>query len=543
MIEFRGHSTQRESTPDSLSKVMNSLRTTRIRGMRVIPLGESLSEDTLLAVARGESVKLRLGRDAAARVAAARQTVEDIVKAGKPVYGVNTGFGALASESIAAKDVGTLQRNLLLSHAVGFGDDMRPDEKRLALLLRIHSMCRGVSGVRPQVVRWLIRLFDSGWLPRVPEKGSVGACGDLAPLAHLALPLIGEGELVSPKGRVLSAKRALAKIGLEPMELGAKEGLALINGVQISNAIGLAAFARLRHLSAGADVAGALSVEAIMGSHRPFDARVVKVRPHPGAAATSSNLRKLLRGSEVRKAHLNCDRVQDPYSFRCMPQVHGAAKDAIAHLGEVLIREATSATDNPLIFPSKGDSISAGNFHGQPIALPLDYAANACCTWGNISERRTSELIHPAMSGLPAFLTPEPGLNSGLMIPQVVAAALISENKVLAHPASADSVTTSADQEDHVSMANHAARKLRESVNNTERVVAIEFYTAAQAREFRREYRAGMGAEAAYAAIREVVRPLKGDRYMGPELDQVHELVTEGIILRAAEREVGTLAS
>lgn len=509
--------------------------------MAQLTLGNPLSEDTLLAVADGQAARLRFGRDAQARVRAARATVESIVKSGRPVYGVNTGFGALANRSIDASDTGTLQRNLLLSHAVGCGADMRPEEKRLALLLRIQSMCQGVSGVRPEVVRWLMRLYESGWLPRVPEQGSVGACGDLAPLAHLALPLVGAGEMVSPEGRQMATGRALKKIGLAPMELAAKEGLALINGVQISNAIGLAALARLRRLSASADVAGALSVEGLQGSHSPFDPRVVEVRPHPGAAATARNLRKLLRGSQVAKSHAQCERVQDPYSFRCMPQVHGAAKDAVAHLAEVLVREANAATDNPLVFPGRGDSISAGNFHGQPIALPLDYAANACCSWGNISERRTSELIHPAMSGLPAFLTPEPGLNSGLMIPQVVAAALISENKVLAHPASADSVTTSADQEDHVSMANHAARKLRQSVQNTERVVAIEFYTAAQAREFHLELRAGKGAQAAYDRLRADIPPLKQDRYMGAELDHAHELVSEGELLAAAEAAVGKL--
>lgn len=510
--------------------------------MRTIPLGENLSEELLLAIANGELVKLRISRAALTKIKAARQAVEDIVALGKPVYGVNTGFGALASVSIDAKDTGTLQRNLLLSHAVGCGDDLPAAVKRLALLLRIHSMCQGVSGVRPLVVRWLIQLFESGWLPRVPEKGSVGACGDLAPLAHLALPLTGVGEMISPDGKTMATSRALKKIGLQPIELAAKEGLALINGVQISNAIGLAALAGLRNISGVADAAGALSVEALMGSHRPFDSRVVLVRPHPGAVATSKNLRKLLAASKVKHAHLNCERVQDPYSFRCMPQVHGAAKDAVAHLGEVLVREAQSATDNPLVFPTKGDSISAGNFHGHPIAMPLDYAANACCAWGNISERRTSELIHPAMSGLPAFLTPKPGLNSGLMIPQVVAAALISENKILAHPASADSVTTSADQEDHVSMANHAARKLRQAVWNTERVLAIELYTAAQAREFRSDIKAGKGAQAVYKCIRKNIPPLNEDRYIGTELDCLHDLVASGAILNAAESAVGKLA-
>lgn len=506
-----------------------------------VNLGEDLSRDTLAAIARGDEIKLVFGRDAVARVKKARATVDAIVKKGAPVYGVNTGFGALAKEKISPEDTGTLQRNLLLSHAVGVGQDMSANAKRLSLVLRIHSMCRGVSGVRPQLVRWFMDLVHSGWLPRVPEQGSVGACGDLAPLAHQALPVIGAGEMVSPTGKVMSTKVALKKMGMKPLELAAKEGIGLINGVQVSNAIGLVSWARMLDLSVTADIAGALSVEALMGSHAPFDKRVTAVRPHPGAIAASANLRQLLRKSEVKKHHASCDRVQDPYSFRCMPQVHGAAKDALAYLGEVLVREANSATDNPLVFPEKGDSISAGNFHGQPIALPLDFAANALCSWGNISERRVSTLIHPSMSGLPAFLTPKPGLSSGLMIPQVVAAALVSENKTHAHPASADTVTTSADQEDHVSMANFAARKLETALQNTERVLGIELYTSAQGREFHKEIKAGEGAEAAYNFIRKNIPPLGSDRYMGPELDRMTELVASGAIRRAVEKKIGKL--
>jgi histidine ammonia-lyase len=508
--------------------------------MRTVSLGESLTPELLLAAARGEELRLRLGREALGRVEAARRAVAGIAAGERAVYGVNTGFGALAKERIGPGDVGTLQRHLLLSHAVGTGPDLPAEEKRLSLLLRIHSMCRGASGVRPELLRWLIRLFESGWLPRVPEQGSVGACGDLAPLAHLALPVIGAGEMVSPEGRVMSAKRALPKIGLEPMELAAKEGLALINGVQVSNAIGLVAWARMRNLSVVADVVAALSVEALMGSHRPFDPRVTRLRPHRGARDTSANLRLLLKGSQVVKSHVGCGRVQDPYSFRCTPQVHGAAKDGLRHLEEALLIEADSATDNPLVFPERGDTISAGNFHGQPIALPLDHGALVVSAWANISERRISTLLHPAMNNmLPAFLTPAPGLNSGLMIPQVVAAALCSENKVLAHPASADTIPTSADQEDHVSMANHAARKLRQAVTNAERVLAIELYTAAQAREFHRQVKAGAGAQSAYLLVRRHLPPLEQDRYLGPELDRVHELVASGEVRAAAERAVG----
>ncbi len=508
-----------------------------------LELGSDWSAESLRALVAGEPTRLVFSAAAQARVRRSRAAIERILKAGNPVYGVNTGFGALAKERIAPEDRGALQRNLLLSHAVGFGADLPREIVRAALALRVHSMCRGASGVRPELVKWLIALFDSGWLPRVPEKGSVGACGDLAPLAHLALPVIGAGEMIGPAGERLPAARALKKAGLAPLELDAKEGLALINGMQISCAIGLAAWARLERCSITADLAAALSVEALLGSHRPFDARVVGVRPHPGAKRTAANLRRLLKGSQVARAHRDCGRVQDPYSFRCVPQVHGAAKDALAHLGAALLCEANAVSDNPLVFTTGGgETISAGNFHGQPIALPLDYAANASATWGNISERRVSTLIHPAMNaGLPAFLTPKPGLNSGLMIPQVVAAALASENKLLASPASADTVTTSADQEDHVSMGNHAARKLMTSAENLTRILAIELLAAAQAREFHRELRAGVGAEAGYRLLRQNVPPLSDDRYMAPELDRIHALIADGSFVRAAERACGAL--
>ena len=514
-----------------------------MRRMLRLELGADWSTDELLALAAGAPAKLVFSPAALARVKRARAAVERILADGKPVYGVNTGFGALAKERIAPADRGALQRNLLLSHAVGFGADLPRAVVRAALALRIHSMCRGASGVRPELVRWLIAMFDCGWLPRVPEKGSVGACGDLAPLAHLALPVVGAGEMIGPKGERIAAARALKKAGLAPLALEAKEGLALINGMQVSCAIGLSAWGRLRACSVTADVAAALSVEALLGSHRPYDARVVGVRPHPGAKQTAANLRKLLKGSQVARSHKDCGRVQDPYSFRCVPQVHGAAKDALAHLGDALVCEANAVSDNPLVFTNgAGEAVSAGNFHGQPIALPLDYAANASAAWGNISERRVSTLIHPAMNaGLPAFLTPKPGLNSGFMIPQVVAAALASENKLHAVPASADTVTTSADQEDHVSMGNHAARKLAVSAENLTRILAIELLCAAQAREFHRELRAGIGAEAAYRLIRQNVPPLVEDRYMAPEIDRVHELIADGAIVRAAERACGAL--
>ncbi|HEX9794020.1 MAG TPA: histidine ammonia-lyase [Planctomycetota bacterium] len=509
--------------------------------MTKLVLGSRLDAQTVAAAAEGRPLELVFGREARAAVAKSRRTIEAIAAGDQAVYGVNTGFGLLAKERIGRADLGRLQRNLLLSHAVGTGPDLAAEEVRLALLMRIHSLCRGHSGVRPALVEWLVRLHGSGWHPRVPEQGSVGACGDLAPLAHLALPVIGEGELVDPEGRIHPARRALGKIGLAPLELEAKEGLALINGVQVSHAVGLGAWARMRNLSVGAEIVGALSVEALLGSHRPFDARVARLRPHKGMARAASNLRKLLRGSQVMRSHRDCERVQDPYSFRCMPQVHGAAKDALAYLEGALLAEAQAATDNPLVFPDRGDVVSAGNFHGQPIAMPMDHAVTALCAWGNISERRTAILIDPAMSGLPAFLTPRPGLNSGLMIPQVVAAALCSENKGLAFPASADSISTSADQEDHVSMSMRAAVKLRKAVGNAERVLAIELFTAAQAHEFHGELRAGAGAQATYELVRENIAPLQDDRWLGPDLDVAHDLVQAGVLREAVEAAVGPL--
>jgi len=506
-----------------------------------VSLVESLPAEAILAVVRGEALELRFGREARERVAASRALVGRIAAGDEAVYGVNTGFGALARKRIELDRLGRLQRNLLVSHAAGTGNDLSAAETRLALLLRIHSICKGYSGVRAELIEWFMKLFSSGWLPRVPEQGSVGASGDLAPLAHLALPVVGEGELLDPSGGAHPAAEGLARIGLAPLALEPKEGLALINGVQVSNAVGLCAWARLGNISVTADVTGALSVEGLMGSHHPFDARVTAVRPHPGAVRCAENLRRLLAGSEIAPAHAHCDRVQDPYSFRCIPQVHGASKDALAYLGAILLREAESATDNPLVFAREGDTLSAGNFHGQPIAMAMDHGVNALCAWTNISERRVAILLHPAMSGLPAFLTPDPGLNSGLMIPQVVAAALASENKVLAHPASADTISTSADQEDHVSMAMHAARKLRQAAGNTEHVLAIELIAAAQAREFAKDLRAGKGAQAAYEALRAEIPPLEEDRWLAPEIDAVHALLAQGAFAGAAEAAAGPL--
>ena len=338
--------------------------------MPAISLGEGLSADDLLAsVAKPPAIKL--GKDARARMKRSRAVITKLVAGDEAVYGVNTGFGALARTRIASSGVHRLQRNLLLSHAVGTGPDLSEIEKRLALLLKMEALANGFSGVRIGVVQWLMKMYRSGWLPRVPSQGSVGASGDLAPLAHLALPIVGAGEMVSPEGRTISTRRALARIGLKPMQLEAKDGLALVNGMEITNAMGLHAWARLLNASRTADAVGALAVEGLMASHSPFDSRVFRLRPHPGAKKAAANLRKMLEDSDVAQSHIDCDRVQDPYSFRCMPQVHGAAKDAVAHLGGVLVREAGSVTDNPLVFGGSRPVVSAGNFHGQPLAFLL----------------------------------------------------------------------------------------------------------------------------------------------------------------------------
>lgn len=506
-----------------------------------VTLGESLHLEDLVQIASGAPVTTRFPRAGRDHAQLSRQLVDQICSGDGAVYGVNTGFGGLAKYGIEKADLGRLQYNLLVSTACGVGEPITVEEARLALLLRTMSLARGYSGVRLKLIDWLSNWYASGWAPCIPAKGSVGASGDLAPLAHMALPIIGEGEMLDPEGRRVSAKVGLKKIGLAPLSLEAKEGLALINGMQVTLALGLRTWAFSRRLSQTADIAGALSVEALRASNKPFTGRLVNLRPHAGARRTAANLRRLLRKSEVMKSHADCDRVQDPYSFRCMPQVHGAAKHALDYAGEVLLTEANSVTDNPSVFEAHGDVISGGNFHGQPLGLVLDHLAAALATWANMSERRQATLVDPAMSGLPAFLAPEPGLDTGFMIPQVTAAALCSENKVLAQPASVDSIPTSANQEDFVSMAMLAARKARQAALNTARVLAIELYAAAQGREFHRELRAGDGVEAAYRLVRKQVEPLKHDRYMAPDIDRLVALVRSGDLVVAAEKACGQL--
>ncbi len=496
--------------------------------------GSSPDFETLHRFLGDRPPRVALAPAARERVIVARKLIENILAEGRVVYGINTGFGKLSNTRIPPEDLGVLQRNLLLSHASGVGAPLPRGVVRLAILLRANALARGHSGVRPRVIEALLDLLNADCLPVIPCQGSVGASGDLAPLSHLALMLIGEGE-AEFEGEVLSSKEALRRANLEPVTLQAKEGLALINGTQISCALGLTAYLEARSLVAHADLAAALTLEALRGSVKPFDGQVAAVRPHPGHVETAANMRALLAGSEIVASHVDCGRVQDQYSLRCVPQVHGAARDALRHLGEVLEREMGSVTDNPLIFPETGEVISAGNFHAEPLALPFDYGAIAVSELANISERRIEFMVNPDLSGLPPFLTEHSGLNSGFMIAQVTAAALVSENKSLCHPASVDSIPTSANKEDHVSMAPIAARQLAQVTENTAHVLAIEFLSARQALHLGGDdLRPGRGAAAAYDLLKEEIPPWEQDRIMKNDIDRVRALMRSGALTQAA---------
>ncbi|MCA8980480.1 MAG: histidine ammonia-lyase [Planctomycetes bacterium] len=502
--------------------------------------GRSLSLDDLAPLARGAALTVSVTKDAKAAVKRARKLVEDHVAAGDVVYGLTTGFGKLKSVAIATEDLETLQKNLVLSHCCGVGEPMLDEEVRIAQVLRLNGLVRGHSGVRDSLVDALVRLFNKGFTPVVPQQGSVGASGDLAPLSTMAATYMGYGK-ARIGGKTKTAKAALKDVGEEPIVLQAKEGLALINGTEIMKAVGVRSYLRALNLSKAADVIASLSLEALLGSLKPFDDRLATLKGNEGHRRTSANLRKLLEGSGVLASHADCDRVQDPYSLRCIPQVHGSYKTAIAHVGDVLSCEINAVTDNPVIFPETGETVSAGQFHGQPVSMVLDYLGMAACTIANISERRIEQLVNPDLSGLPAFLTPKPGLNSGMMIAQVAAAALASENKVLAHPASVDTVPTSANQEDHVSMGVTAARKGRQILDNVENVLAIELLCAAQGREFHTELTAGTGADAAHRALRKTVKALTHDRFLQPDIEAARELIASGALVAAVEAAVGPL--
>ena len=469
------------------------------------------------------------------RVADAAALVDTIVARGEAAYGINTGFGLLAQTRIAADQLELLQRNLLLSHAAGIGEPLPDAVVRLILALKINSLARGHSGISLEVIDALQTLLAAEIYPVIPGQGSVGASGDLAPLAHLSATLLGVGE-VRIQGQRLPAAEGLRRAGLAPIRLRPKEGLALINGTQVSTALALAALFGTENLWSSAVLAGAMSVDALKGSDVPFDERIQATRGQPGQMEAAKLYRDLIAGSAIRASHLECSRVQDPYSFRCQPQVMGACLDLIRHCAATIAIEANAVTDNPLLFVDQGEVLSGGNFHAEPIAFAADTLALAIAEIGSLSERRMAVLVDPKMSGLPAFLVENSGLNSGFMLAQVTAAALVSENKALATPCSVDSIPTSANQEDHVSMATHAARRLARMLDNAAAVIGIELLAAAQGIDFHRPARSSTSLEAAHAAIRAEVSFYAADRYFSPDIECAQRWVQTGRLAQAVAR-------
>jgi histidine ammonia-lyase len=509
--------------------------------------GRTLALDDVAAVARFEAT-VAIAPNVRARMDQARALVDEMARGSEPHYGINTGFGALAEVKIPPEKVGLLQRNLIESHAVGVGDPLSFAEARALMLLRASTLAVGHSGCRVSILDALVALLNAGAAPVVPRKGSVGASGDLAPLAHTALLLLGQGDALL-RGHRVSAAEALSAANTAPVVLEAKEGLALINGTQAMMAVGVLAFLEAERLCKLADVVGACSLDALQGTWKAFDPRIHKARPHPGQRAVAANLIKLLEGSEIMESHKNCGKVQDPYSLRCMPQVHGATRDALAWVKSVLEREVTSATDNPLVFLAEDDAVddtgrarfsgadvlSGGNFHGQPIAMALDLLAIATAELASISERRIEQLVNPALSsGLPPFLAPEPGLNSGFMIVQVTAAALINENKVLCHPAVVDTIPSSANREDHVSMGMTSANKAAQVVSNVRRVLGLELMCACQGIDMRAPLKPGRALVDVHARVRKDVAFAPVDRAFGRDVEAIERLVASDDVLSAA---------
>ena len=503
--------------------------------------GSQVSLETTWSAAH-ERRPLKLSDEARAQMARSREYIENRLKGGETIYGVNTGFGALSSVKISEKELEQLQKNLIRSHSVGIGEPFSRAETRAIMYLRTNTLARGHSGVRPEVADKILEFLNNDVLPWIPQQGSVGASGDLAPLSHLALALIGEGDVWSPTGQKIPADRMLREKRIEPLRLQAKEGLSLINGCQVMTAVGLLSAYEIRRLLWIQDLAGAMSLEALQGSRKAFDPLIPAARPHVGEAETCRNLLRILGAeSEISKSHENCQRVQDAYSLRCMPAVHGAGKAAWRAARSVLEIEANSSTDNPLVFAEDDKVLSCGNFHGEPIAFQMDYLAIAVSALANISECRIAKIMNPAMSLLPAFLAQEGGLNSGLMIVHVAAASLVSENKVLAHPASVDSIPTSADKEDHVSMGTIAARKLQGIVRNWENVLAMELLSACQALDLLKPLQPAAGVQAAFDLIRQHVPFAKEDRIFSRDLDSLRTLIREDKITETLSKSVGDL--
>ncbi len=508
--------------------------------MKEILLGmDGMSLEDLVAIAR-EGAKVRLTRESEERLLNARKLIEKWVQEERAIYGVTTGFGALSDATISKEETRRLQENILMSHAAGVGDILDNETVRAVMALRIKDLARGHSGIRLETVCHLIDLLNRDVCPVVPEKGSVGASGDLPPLAHLSLVLIGRGEAFY-EGQRISGLEALKKCGMEPLRLEAGEGLALVNGTQMMTAIGGLSVYDSLILSKMTDIAAAMSLEVLMGSRTEFDPRIHQVRAHPGQAAAADNMEKITRNSEIISSHKDCSRIQDAYTLRCSPQVHGASKDAITYARKVVETEMNSSTNNPLIFPESQEFLLGGNFHGQPVALAMDFLCMALCELANISERRIERLVNPQLSGLPAFLVSDGGLNSGFMIAQYTAASLVSENKVLSHPACVDSIPTSANKEDHVSMGSISARKCREIVKNTEYVIAIELLCGAQAMDLFTNMKPGEGTLVAYRIIRDAVPHLDKDRILSKDIETMVHLMRSGKILEEVERVIGEL--
>ena len=499
--------------------------------------GENLTINEVVSVSRNYA-KVALSKKGRKKILESRKNLEKIVERQKVVYGINTGFGELCNVKIPQNKIEELQKNLLRSHAVGVGEPLREEVVRAILLLRANALSKGFSGVRIEIVEKLLEMLNKNVIPVIPEKGSVGASGDLAPLAHMALTLIGEGETFF-NGERMKSKDALKKSGIKPLKLKSKEGLALINGTSVMTAVLALAVYDAEKLVKNAEIAGCMGIEALKGTDRSFDKKIMDVRKHKGQKNCAYNLRLLLKNSGIIKSHRDCPKIQDAYTIRCMPQVIGASKEVVDWVKRIVETEINSATDNPLIF--ENESISSGNFHGQPIAFAADFLGIAVSEIGDFSERRTARMTDSKLSNLPPFLTKKSGLNSGFMTTQYTAAALVSENKILAHPASVDSIPTSANQEDHVSMGTIAARKVKEIIRNVEYVVAIEMICAAQGIEFHKPLKPGVGVESAYKTIRKYVKKLDEDRVMYPEIEKVAELIRNAEIVRNVEMVVGGL--
>ena len=500
--------------------------------------GKHLSLEAIRDIAE-DGAQVRVTGSARTAVAAARRLVDEKFGIGDAIYGVTTGFGRLANIQIEPKDAAQLQLNLVRSHAAGTGEPLALDFVRAAGVLRASSLAAGHSGIKESTLDLLVELLNRGVTPVVPRQGSVGASGDLAPLAHMTLTLIGEGEAFYRNERMPSA-RALQLAGLQPIVLGAKEGLALVNGTEVMTGIAALCLLRAEQLMAAADVIGAMALEAFLGTDRVFDRRINALRPHPGQGRVADNLRALLEGSQIMESHRECGRVQDPYSYRCIPVVHGAIRDAAAHARSVIEIEAVSVTDNPLVFPEDGEFLTGGNFHGQPVALACDLLKMSLAELAGISERRLYLLLNAEERGLPLFLTGRSGLQSGLMIVQYTSAAMVSENKSLAWPNSVDSIPTSAGQEDHVSMGMTAAVHLDRVLENVEGSLACELLGALVATDIRRPLRSGRGTGAAHALARERIQPWVDDRIPAPDIAAARELIRSGELVRAAEEAIGS---